>query len=36
MNAVLYFEEQMHWLGKRLEINDGHDRYANMEIKFIA
>ncbi|MBI5098195.1 MAG: ATP-binding protein [Nitrospirae bacterium] len=35
MNAVLYFEEADALFGKRLEVNDGHDRYANMEIKYL-
>jgi SpoVK/Ycf46/Vps4 family AAA+-type ATPase len=35
MNAVLYFEEADALFGKRLEVNNGHDRYANMEIKYL-
>lgn len=35
MNAVLYFEEADALFGKHHEINDGHDRYANMEIKYL-
>ncbi len=35
VNALLYFEEADALFGNRLEIKEGYDRYANMEIKYL-
>lgn len=34
-NAILYFEEADALFGQRHEVKDGHDRYANMEVKYL-
>ena len=33
--AVLFFDEADALFGKRSEVNDSHDRYANMEISYL-
>lgn len=35
MQAVLFFDEADAIFGKRTEINDAHDRYANLETAFL-
>jgi SpoVK/Ycf46/Vps4 family AAA+-type ATPase len=34
-NAVLFFDEADALFGKRSEVRDSHDRYANMEISYL-
>jgi hypothetical protein len=34
-NAVLFFDEADALFGKRSEVNDSHDRYANLEISYL-
>jgi SpoVK/Ycf46/Vps4 family AAA+-type ATPase len=34
-NAVLFFDEADALFGKRSEVNDSHDRYANIEISYL-
>jgi SpoVK/Ycf46/Vps4 family AAA+-type ATPase len=34
-NAILFFDEADALFGKRTEINDSHDRYANIEISYL-
>jgi len=34
-NAILFFDEADALFGKRSEVNDAHDRYANMEIAYL-
>jgi ATPase family associated with various cellular activities (AAA) len=34
-NAVLFFDEADALFGKRSEVNDAHDRYANIEISYL-
>lgn len=34
-NAILYFDEADALFGKRTEINDTHDRFANMEVNYL-
>jgi SpoVK/Ycf46/Vps4 family AAA+-type ATPase len=35
MNAVLFFDEADALFGKRTEISDSHDRYANIEVSYL-
>lgn len=35
MNAILFFDEADALFGKRTEVNDLHDRYANMEFRYL-
>jgi SpoVK/Ycf46/Vps4 family AAA+-type ATPase len=35
LRAVLFFDEADALFGKRTEINDSHDRYANIEINYL-
>src|SRR5262249_1909031 len=35
VNGVLFFDEADALFGKRSEISDAHDRYANIEIAFL-
>jgi len=34
-NAILFFDESDALLGKRQEVHDAHDRYANIEISYL-
>lgn len=34
-NAILFFDEADALFGKRSEVNDSHDRYANIEISYL-
>lgn len=34
-NAVLFFDEADALLGKRAEVKDAHDRYANIEVSYL-
>jgi SpoVK/Ycf46/Vps4 family AAA+-type ATPase len=34
-DAVFFFDEADALLGKRIEVHDGHDRYANIEINYL-
>jgi SpoVK/Ycf46/Vps4 family AAA+-type ATPase len=34
-NAILFFDEADALFGKRSEVNDAHDRYANIEISYL-
>jgi AAA+ superfamily predicted ATPase len=34
-NAILFFDEADSILGKRSEVRDSHDRYANLEISYL-
>mgnify|MGYP000390943084 CR=1 FL=1 len=34
-NAILFFDECDALFGKRTEISDAHDRYANLEVSFL-
>ena len=34
-NAILFFDEADALFGKRSEVKDSHDRYANIEIGFL-
>jgi AAA+ superfamily predicted ATPase len=34
-NAILFFDEADALFGKRSEINDSHDRYANIEVNYL-
>jgi SpoVK/Ycf46/Vps4 family AAA+-type ATPase len=34
-NAILFFDEADAILGKRSEVRDSHDRYANLEISYL-
>jgi SpoVK/Ycf46/Vps4 family AAA+-type ATPase len=34
-NAVLFFDEADALFGKRTEVKDAHDRYANVETNFL-
>lgn len=34
-NAILFFDEADAIFGKRSEINDSHDRYANLEVSYL-
>jgi SpoVK/Ycf46/Vps4 family AAA+-type ATPase len=34
-NAILFFDEADAIFGKRSEVRDSHDRYANIEISFL-
>ena len=34
-NAILFFDEADALFGKRCEVNDAHDRYANIEIGYL-
>jgi hypothetical protein len=34
-NAILFFDEADALFGKRSEVNDAHDRYANIEIAYL-
>jgi hypothetical protein len=34
-DAVLFFDEADALLGKRSEVNDSHDRYANLEVAYL-
>jgi len=34
-NAVLFFDEADALFGKRSEVNDAHDRYANIEVAYL-
>src|SRR5208337_1976695 len=34
-NAILFFDEADALFGKRSEVKDSHDRYANIEINFL-
>ena len=35
LDAVLFFDEADGLFGKRTEVNDSHDRYANMEVSYL-
>jgi len=35
LNAVLFFEEADALFGKRSEVKDSHDRYANIEVNYL-
>ena len=35
MNAILFFDEADALFGKRSEVKDAHDRYANIEISYL-
>ncbi|MBI5409498.1 MAG: AAA family ATPase [Nitrospirae bacterium] len=35
MNAILFFDEADALFGRRAEVKDTHDRFANMEIKYL-
>jgi SpoVK/Ycf46/Vps4 family AAA+-type ATPase len=34
-NAILFFDEADALFGKRTEVNDSHDRYANVEVAYL-
>ena len=34
-NAILFFDEADALFGKRSEVSDSHDRYANMEVAYL-
>ena len=34
-NAILFFDEADALFGKRSEVKDAHDRYANIEINYL-
>lgn len=34
-NAILFFDEADALFGKRSEVNDSHDRYANIEVNYL-
>ena len=34
-NAILFFDEADSVFGKRSEVRDSHDRYANLEVSFL-
>ena len=34
-NAILFFDEADALFGKRSEVNDSHDRYANIEVSYL-
>jgi SpoVK/Ycf46/Vps4 family AAA+-type ATPase len=34
-NAILFFDEADALFGKRSEVNDSHDRYANIEVAYL-
>lgn len=34
-NAILFFDEADSLFGKRSEVKDAHDRYANIEIAYL-
>lgn len=34
-NAILFFDEADALFGKRTEVNDAHDRYANIEVSYL-
>ena len=34
-NAILFFDEADALFGKRSEVKDSHDRYANIEINYL-
>ena len=34
-NAILFFDEADALFGKRSEVRDAHDRYANIEISYL-
>ena len=34
-NAILFFDETDALFGKRSEVSDSHDRYANIEISYL-
>src|SRR6516165_4902923 len=34
-NAILFFDEADALFGKRSEVNDAHDRYANIEVAYL-
>jgi SpoVK/Ycf46/Vps4 family AAA+-type ATPase len=34
-NAILFFDEADALFGKRSEVQDGHDRYANLETSYL-
>ena len=34
-NAVLFFDEADALFGKRTDVKDGHDRYANLEVSYL-
>ena len=34
-NAILFFDEADAIFGKRTEVNDAHDRYANIEVSYL-
>jgi SpoVK/Ycf46/Vps4 family AAA+-type ATPase len=34
-NAILFFDEADALFGKRSEVRDSHDRYANIEISYL-
>lgn len=33
--AILFFDEADELFGKRTEVNDAHDRYANLEVSYL-
>ena len=35
-NAILYFEEADALFGKRTDVKDAHDRYANIEVSYLT
>lgn len=35
MNGILFFDEADALFGKRSEVRDSHDRYANIEINYL-
>ena len=34
-NAILFFDEADALFGKRSEVSDAHDRYANIEVAYL-
>ena len=35
MNGILFFDEADALFGKRTEVSDAHDRYANLETAYL-
>ena len=35
-NAILYFDEADALFGKRSQVEDSHDRYANLEVSHVS